>query len=495
MKDFVQISVNEKIYKVLKGLTIIQACEQIGIQIPRFCYHEQLSIAGNCRMCLIELDNSVKPVASCAITIDNNMKIFTNTILVKKAREGVMEFLLINHPLDCPICDQGGECDLQDQALLFGNDRGRFYEIKRAVSDLELGPFIKTVMTRCIHCTRCVRFLSELGGSLSLGIIGRGNKTEIGYYTFTALDSEVSGNIIDLCPVGALTSKPYAFSARPWELIKIETIDTLDSMGSNLSYCLYGDKLMRVLPITHLGINEEWLSDKTRFSYDGFSLQRLVLPLILIKNIYKEITWKTLFLKLIFNIEESYLLLLNNDLSFETIYTIKLLKTRFKYINILIKDSLLKRNIDFRVSYLFNSTYLKIKQADFCFIIGSNLKQEMPLLLMKLRKEKRIRNLDIYLCGIIENYYINQNTIGLNLISLLKFLEGKHFAAKSLKKSQNPLIILGIGLLNSINSNSIINLFLTFKNFNKTIFNSINLLELNIGLINMYEIGILNDLK
>jgi NADH dehydrogenase/NADH:ubiquinone oxidoreductase subunit G len=216
----VEIVINDKKVIVQKGLTILQACEENGIQVPRFCYHEQLSIAGNCRMCLIELDKSVKPIASCAIACENGMKIFTNTILVKKAREGVMEFLLINHPLDCPICDQGGECDLQDQAMLFGNDRGRFYENKRSVSDLDLGPFVKTVMTRCIHCTRCIRFLTELGGSFVMGTTGRGVKTEVGTYISTFLDSEISGNIIDLCPVGALTSKPYAFTARPWELTK-----------------------------------------------------------------------------------------------------------------------------------------------------------------------------------------------------------------------------------------------------------------------------------
>lgn len=210
----VEVSINEQTHKIEKGLTIIQACENVGIQIPRFCYHEYLSIAGNCRMCLVEVDKSVKPVASCALLCENGIKIFTNTLLVKKAREGVMEFLLINHPLDCPICDQGGECDLQDQAMLFGNDRGRFYETKRVVSDIDIGPYIKTVMTRCIHCTRCIRFLTEIGGSFSMGTTGRGVKTEVGVYVAQYIDSEVSGNIIDLCPVGALTSKPYAFTAR-----------------------------------------------------------------------------------------------------------------------------------------------------------------------------------------------------------------------------------------------------------------------------------------
>ena len=344
MLEYTDIIVNDKAITVKKGLTIIQACEEIGIQLPRFCYHEQLSIAGNCRMCLVEIDKSLKPIASCAITIDKGMKIYTNTSLVKKAREGIMEFLLINHPLDCPICDQGGECDLQDQAMLFGNDRGRFYEVKRAVSELNLGIFIKTVMTRCIHCTRCVRFLSELGGVNQLGTTGRGVKTEIGNYIEKNILSEVSGNIIDLCPVGALTSKPYAFTARSWELTKIETIDILDSMGSNIIYSLYGNKIMRILPLVHLGINDEWIDDKTRFSYDGFVIQRIIVPLFKNnKNIFNKVSWNFI-LKILSNILINKLgILINNDISLETSYILKLYNFNIKNINFYIENSLIKR--------------------------------------------------------------------------------------------------------------------------------------------------------
>src|SRR5882757_10238096 len=264
--------------EVPAGVTVLQACEMAGVEIPRFCYHERLSIAGNCRMCLVEQEKAPKPIASCAMPAMDNMVIHTNTPAVQKARKGVMEFLLINHPLDCPICDQGGECDLQDQAMAYGFDRSRFHENKRAVPDKELGPLVKTVMTRCIHCTRCVRFATEVAGVEELGALGRGEHLEIGTYVEKALRSELSGNIIDLCPVGALTSKPYAFIARPWELTKTESVDVLDAVGSNIRVDARGAQVLRVLPRLHEDINEEWISDKTRFAIDGLVRRRLDRP-------------------------------------------------------------------------------------------------------------------------------------------------------------------------------------------------------------------------
>ena len=263
-----------------KGVTVLQACEQAGVDVPRFCYHQRLSIAGNCRMCLVEVEKSPKPVASCAMPVMPNMNIKTTTPLVKKAREGVMEFLLINHPLDCPICDQGGECELQDQSLIYGSDRSRFTEYKRAVEDKELGPLVKTVMTRCIHCTRCVRFATEVAGVQDLGVTGRGGMAEIGTYVSKLLTSELSGNVIDLCPVGALTSKPFAFTARAWELRFTESIDVTDGLGANIRVDTRGTEVMRVVPRLHEGVNEEWISDKARFSYDGLKRQRLDTPLV-----------------------------------------------------------------------------------------------------------------------------------------------------------------------------------------------------------------------
>ena len=261
-------------------MTVLQACEQAGVDVPRFCYHQRLSIAGNCRMCLVEVEKSPKPVASCAMPVMPNMNIKTTTPLVKKAREGVMEFLLINHPLDCPICDQGGECELQDQSLIYGSDRSRFTEYKRAVEDKELGPLVKTVMSRCIHCTRCVRFATEVAGVQDLGVTGRGNMAEIGTYVSKLLTSELSGNVIDLCPVGALTSKPFAFTARAWELKFAESVDVTDGLGSNIRVDTRGTEVMRVVPRLHESVNEEWISDKARFSYDGLKRQRLDTPMV-----------------------------------------------------------------------------------------------------------------------------------------------------------------------------------------------------------------------
>merc|ERR1712072_1200678 len=289
LDKMVKVFVNNEITYVPSNSTVLEACESIGIEVPRFCFHERLSVAGNCRMCLVELEKSPKPVASCAMPIMPDMKIFTDTPLVKKAREGVLEFLLLNHPLDCPICDQGGECDLQDQAMVFGSDSSRFYDLKRGVHDKKLGPLIKTIMTRCIHCTRCIRFATEVAGVEDLGTVVRGTDTEIGTYIEKIFKSELSGNVIDLCPVGALTSKPYAFKARPWELKTEISVDTSDGLGSDIKIDFKSNEIVRVTPhfVNHLEFNanskygysiskdnypftDEWISDKARFSYDGF---------------------------------------------------------------------------------------------------------------------------------------------------------------------------------------------------------------------------------
>ncbi len=266
--------------EVEAGSSVMQACESAGIEIPHFCYHERLSIAGNCRMCLVEMERSPKPIASCAMPAADGMVIRTDTETVRKARKGVMEFLLANHPLDCPICDQGGECDLQDQAMAYGADTGRYGEGKRAVRDKNMGPLIKTVMTRCIHCTRCVRFVTEVAGVPELGLLGRGEDAEISTYLEKALASELSGNVIDLCPVGALTSKPYAFVARSWELRKTESIDVLDAVGSNIRIDARGNEVLRILPRLNEDVNEEWISDKSRYACDGLRYQRLDRPYV-----------------------------------------------------------------------------------------------------------------------------------------------------------------------------------------------------------------------
>jgi NADH dehydrogenase (ubiquinone) Fe-S protein 1 len=286
----ISFKLNDFQYTINNKLTLIQACLKNKVDVPRFCFHEKLSIAGNCRMCLVEDLKQVKPLASCAVNVSNSMSIYTNTIKVKKARESVLEFLLANHPLDCPICDQGGECDLQDQSIVFGSDRGRFYEFKRSVEDKDCGPLIKTIMNRCIHCTRCVRFSNEIAGVNILGVTGRGSKMEIGFYIEKIMSSELSGNIIDLCPVGALTSKPFAFTSRPWELKSYNSIDVLDSFHSNIRIDIRGTKIMRILPRTNSSINEDWITDKIRFSYDGFRRQRLYDPMIKVSNNFLKIS-------------------------------------------------------------------------------------------------------------------------------------------------------------------------------------------------------------
>merc|ERR1719271_1628192 len=278
--SYIEVVVDGNPVQIESGSSILQAIESTGINVPRFCFHERLSVAGNCRMCLVEIEKSPKPVASCAFPTMPNMKIKTDTPLVKKAREGVMEFLLANHPLDCPICDQGGECDLQDQSMMFGSDRSRFTEAKRGVEDKNLGPLVKTVMTRCIHCTRCVRFATEVAGVPELGTLARGRESEIGTYVERLFDSELSGNVIDLCPVGALTSKPYAFTARSWELKATESIDTTDALGAHTRVDTRGTEVMRVVPRLNEEVNEEWITDRARFSYDGLKRQRLDQPYV-----------------------------------------------------------------------------------------------------------------------------------------------------------------------------------------------------------------------
>ena len=300
-----KLKVNDIDVEVEEGLTVLQACEQAGVEIPRFCYHEKLSIAGNCRMCLVEMEKSPKPIASCAMPAADGMVIKTNTEKVEKSRKGVMEFLLANHPLDCPVCDQGGECDLQDQSMFYGIDKSRFKENKRDVPEKYMGPLIKTQMTRCIHCTRCIRFATEVAGVPELGAIGRGENMQITTYLEKAMESELSANVIDLCPVGALTSKPYVFEARPWELKKTETIDVMDAVGSNIRVDTYGWEVKRVLPRINEEINEEWISDKTRYACDGLKNQRLDTPYIKKKNKFEKISWKEAYNKIFEKISET----------------------------------------------------------------------------------------------------------------------------------------------------------------------------------------------
>ena len=372
------------------GVTVMQACEAAGKEIPRFCYHERLSVAGNCRMCLVEMEKSPKPIASCAMPAGEGMAIRTDTPLVKRAREGVMEFLLINHPLDCPICDQGGECDLQDQAMAYGKGLSRYFEHKRAVDEKELGPLVKTEMTRCIHCTRCIRFATEIAGVEALGATGRGEEMEIGNYVERAMDSELSGNLIDLCPVGALTSKPYAFAARPWELRKTETVDVHDAVGSNIRVDARGREIMRVLPRLHEEVNEEWISDKTRFAIDGLARQRLDRPYLRRAGRLQEASWGEALAAVADRLDGTpgaAIAAIAGDLAdAESMFALKELMGALDSPNLDCRQDGAALEAGARAGYLFNSTIAGIDRADACLLIGTNPRAEAALVNARLRK-------------------------------------------------------------------------------------------------------------
>ena len=367
--------------------SIFQKCSNHNIDLPCFCYHESLSIAGNCRMCLVEASNSAKLVVSCAMPINDDIKIYTNNNRVKKSRESVIEFLLINHPLDCPICDQGGECDSQDITLIFGSDRGRFYEYtKRAIFDRECGPFIKMLMTRCIHRTRCIRFLDEIAGTNDFGMLGRGEDSEIGTYINNSLVDELSGNIIDLCPVGALTSKPYAFRARPWELMNVESIDILDSMASNIRIDFLNNKVLRILPIYDSNINEDWITNKARFSYDSNNNQRIVYPMLRINDKFISISLRKAIFLFFFHLEKNK----NGSISvfnglFSDVDLIVNINKFFNMIGLDVYNIEIENKSDFR-DYIMETFYNVFDNVYNIIIIGINLRLELPLLNSRLRK-------------------------------------------------------------------------------------------------------------
>ena len=380
----IEILINGKPIHVNEGLTILQACGEQGIEIPRFCYHERLSVAGNCRMCLVQIENAPKPVASCAMTVTKGMSIHTDTELVKRARENVLELLLANHPLDCPVCDQGGECDLQDQAMAFGSDRGRFSETKRSVTDKELGPLIKTAMTRCIHCTRCVRFARDVAGIDLLGTLGRGQTMEIGTYIEATMSSVLSGNLVDLCPVGALTSKPYSFLARPWELTSIDSIDISDGLGSNIRIDSRGSEIMRILPRLNNAVNEEWLTDKARFSHDGLKYQRLDSPFLKDKTGgFVSVSWEKALNHVVNRLQGvggSNIWGVCGPLTdSESIIALKdwlnsLGSSNFEW------DNSKFVGCGFRKDYTLGVTLSGLEEADICLLVGTDPRKEAPLL-------------------------------------------------------------------------------------------------------------------
>ncbi len=438
--------------EVPNGSSVLQACEAAGKEIPRFCYHERLSIAGNCRMCLVEIEKAPpKPISSCTYPVADGMVVHTDSPMVRNGRRGVMEFLLINHPLDCPICDQGGECDLQDQAMGYGMDHSRYAENKRAVQDKNLGPLVKTVMTRCIHCTRCIRFITEVAGVPDLGATHRGEHMEVGTYVEKALSSELSGNIIDLCPVGALTSKPYAFVARSWELSKVDSVDVLDAVGTNIRIDARGPEVLRILPRLNEDVNEEWLADKSRFALDGLKRRRLDRPWVRqsasLGGKLTEAGWSDAFAAIaekLRGVAGDRIGAIAGDLvDAESMLALKDLMAALGSANIDCRQDGARLDASRRDFYTFNTTIAGIEEADAILLIGTNPRKEAPVLNARIRKRWLAGGIPIGLIGTETDltYRVEQLGAGPGVLSALH--DGSHDFAKLLHDAKKPMIVVG----------------------------------------------------
>ena len=495
-----KVKVNDIDLEVEEGLTVLQACEQAGAEIPRFCYHEKLSIAGNCRMCLVEIEKSPKPVASCAMPVANGMNIKTNTEFVEKARKGVMEFLLANHPLDCPVCDQGGECDLQDQSMFYGVDKSRYKENKRSVPEKYMGPLIKTQMTRCIHCTRCIRFATEVAGVPELGAIGRGEDMQISTYLEKSMESELSANVIDLCPVGALTSKPYVFEARPWELKKTESIDVMDAVGSNIRIDTYGWEVKRVLPRVNEDINGEWISDKTRYSCDGLKNQRLDTPYIKEDNKFKKSSWDEAYNKIaekIKNTSSDKIAGFIGDLTnMETSYMAKeFFNQTIKSNNLESRDDNYFVDINNRENYIFNSRLNGIDESDLIVLIGTNPRYEATILNSRIRNVFLKNKCEIYSFGNLGDLTYDYEIIENNTSKLKEILDGTSSITKKIENSKKPIFIFGQSFFKLRSSNFLLEglkKYLLSQNKINENWNPINILSRHASTVGSYDLNIVS---
>jgi NADH-quinone oxidoreductase subunit G len=496
-----KLKVNDKEVEIEEGLTVLQACEKAGVEIPRFCYHEKLSIAGNCRMCLVEMEKSPKPIASCAMPASDGMVIRTNTPKIEKSRKGVMEFLLANHPLDCPVCDQGGECDLQDQSMFYGIDKSRFKENKRAVPDKNMGPLIKTQMTRCIHCTRCVRFATEIAGVPELGAIGRGEDMQITTYLEQSIQSELSGNVIDLCPVGALTSKPYVFEARPWELKKTETIDVMDGVGSNIRVDTYDWEVKRVLPIINEDINEEWISDKTRYACDGLLNQRLDTPYIKYSNKFEKASWDEVYKIIkskIENIEKEKICGFVGDLTnMETSFILKEFFDRTIGTNNYesrSSQSFIDNSV--RENYLFNSKINGIEEADLILLVGTNPRYEATMVNARIRKAFLNNNTKIISLNDVGDLTYSYKILDGKTQTIKDIAENKNEQANDIINSKKPMIIIGESFLNLKSASYLFNLlkkFLVQNNKFTDEWNPLNILSTDAATVGNFDLDIINQ--
>jgi NADH-quinone oxidoreductase subunit G len=496
-----KLKVNDIDVEVEEGLTVLQACEKAGVEIPRFCYHEKLSIAGNCRMCLVEMEKSPKPIASCAMPAAEGMNIKTNTEFVEKARKGVMEFLLANHPLDCPVCDQGGECDLQDQSMYYGVDKSRFKENKRFVPEKNMGPLIKTQMTRCIHCTRCVRFATEVAGVPEIGAIGRGEDMQITTYLEQSVQSELSGNVIDLCPVGALTSKPYVFEARPWELKKTESIDVMDAVGSNIRVDTYDWEVKRVLPLINEDINEEWISDKTRYACDGLANQRLDTPFIKYNGKFEKASWDEVFKIIKSKMKETpkdKIAGFVGDLSnMETSYIFKEFFDRtLNTNNYDCRSSNYFVDINERENYLFNSSINGIEDSDLIFLIGANPRFEATILNARIRKASLNNSTKIISLNDVGDLTYPYKTLNGQTKTILEIFEDNHEVSKKILDSKKPLIILGDSFFKLQPAEFLFNLIKKYLKKNNKIndeWNSLNKLTTDASTVGSLDLKIISD--
>ncbi len=495
-----KVKVNNIDLEVEEGLSVLQACEQAGAEIPRFCYHEKLSIAGNCRMCLVEIEKSPKPVASCAMPVLEGMSIKTNTSLVEKARKGVMEFLLANHPLDCPVCDQGGECDLQDQSMFYGVDKSRYKENKRKVSEKYMGPLIKTQMTRCIHCTRCIRFATEVAGVIEIGATGRGEDMQITTYLEKSMESELSANVIDLCPVGALTSKPYVFESRPWELKKTETIDVMDAVGSNIRVDTYGWEVKRILPRINEDINDEWISDKTRYACDGIKNQRLDTPYIKTQGKFKETSWDFALNNIAEKIKESLpekIAGITGDLTnMETLYIVKeFFQKTIKSKNLESRTDDFYVNNEDRQNYIFNSTINGIEESDLIILVGTNPRYEATILNSRIRKSFVKNKTEIYSFGDIGDLTYPYKILDNKTETIKDIIENKNKLSNKIKNTKKPIVIIGQSALKLKSGKFIFEKFKEFLMQNNKInneWNSLNVLSKDASTVGAYDLDILS---
>lgn len=497
--EAIEVSVDGHSVKIPKGFTVLQACELAGVDIPRFCYHPRLSIAGNCRMCLVEVEKTPKPVASCAMPALPGMKIKTNTPLAKKAREGVMEFLLINHPLDCPICDQGGECDLQDQSMAFGSDRGRFTETKRSVVDKNLGPLVKTVMTRCIQCTRCVRFASEVAGVQDLGVLGRGSGEEIGTYVERLMTSELSGNVIDICPVGALTSKPFAFKARNWELKGTESIDVTDAVGSNIRIDSRGPEVMRILPRLNEDINEEWISDKTRFCYDGLKRQRLNEPMIRRSDGRLEpVSWRDaleVIAQVAHEVSPEEKVGIAGKLSdVESMMALKDYMNKMGSDNIWCEGDGMDPQADLRSDFLLNTSIAGLEKGDAFLFVGTNPRVEAPMVNARIRKAVRAGHAIVASVGPPMDLAYDHEHLGVGPETLIQIAEGRHPFCSTLVNAKNPVIVVGAGIFDRKDKDAVLAAVDIIAKHAKVIrsdWNGLNFLLLNASQAGGLDLGLI----